>query len=113
VLGSVQQPGAYLFTADVGAVSAIAARGGFTMRAWKNRVLVIRGSLGNPQTFVVEATDVLSARSPDLKLQPRDIVYVSDRPWARAQELLDTAAQAFVTAATVTWSGINVSGLNP
>jgi protein involved in polysaccharide export with SLBB domain len=112
VLGSVQQPGAFLYTADVGAVAAIAARGGFTMRAWKNRVLVIRGSLGNPQTFVVEATDVLSARSPDLKLQARDIVFVSDRPWARAEELLDTAASAFVTAATVTLTGVHVNGLS-
>jgi protein involved in polysaccharide export with SLBB domain/capsular polysaccharide biosynthesis protein len=113
VLGSVRMPGAYAYTSDVGAVGAIAARGGFTDRAWKNRLLVIRGSLGQPQTFVVNAADILGARSADLKLQPRDIVYVSDRPWARAEELLDTAAQAFVTAAVVTATGIHVDGINP
>lgn len=113
VLGSVRQPGAFLYTSDVGAVAAIAARGGFTERAWKGRVLVIRGSLGRPQTFVLDTKEVLTAKQADLRLQPRDIIYVSDRPWARAEELLDTAASAFVTAATVSWTGIHVNGLTP
>jgi protein involved in polysaccharide export with SLBB domain/capsular polysaccharide biosynthesis protein len=112
VLGAVTQPGAQTYTSDIGAIAAIASRGGFTLRAWKNRVLVIRGSLNKPETFVLDAMEVLRARQADLRLQPRDIVYVSDRPWARAEELLDTAAAAFVTAATVTATGIHVNGLN-
>ncbi len=111
VLGSVRSPGAFLYTTDVGAVAAIAAKGGFTNRAWKGKVLVIRGSLGRPETFIVDAADVLAARAPDITLRPRDIIYVSDRPWARAEELLDTAASAFVTAATVSWTGLHVNGL--
>lgn len=112
VLGAVTQPGAYTFTGDVGVVGAIAARGGFTDRAWKKRLLVIRGSLGHPETFVVDAADVLAAKARDLRLQPRDIVFVSDRPWARAEDILDIAASAFVTSATVLWTGIHVNGLD-
>jgi len=41
-------------------------------------------------------------------LQPGDLVYVSDRPWIRAEELLDQAASAFVESAVVTWAGLNV-----
>jgi protein involved in polysaccharide export with SLBB domain/capsular polysaccharide biosynthesis protein len=108
VLGSVQNPGAYIYTTTSGAVGAIAARGGFTLRAWKNKLLVVRGSLDHPQTFVVDAASVLTGAQPDLKLQPHDIVYVSERPWIRAEELLDTAASAFVTSAMVTWTGIHV-----
>ncbi len=108
VLGAVRMPGPHVFNSDVGALGAIAGRGGFTERAWKNRLLVIRGNLGRPESFVIDAKDVLSARTADMKLQPGDIVYVADRPWARAEELLDTAAQAFVQSAVVVWEGLRV-----
>jgi protein involved in polysaccharide export with SLBB domain/capsular polysaccharide biosynthesis protein len=104
VVGSVRSPGAHAFTTQIGALGAIAARGGFTERAWKNRFLVVRGSLGQPETFIVDATDVLSGQKADIKLQPRDIVFVSDRPWARAEELIDAAASAFVTSAVFSWT---------
>jgi protein involved in polysaccharide export with SLBB domain len=111
VLGAVRQSGAYSYTTSVGALGAVAARGGFTERAWKQKLLVIRGSLGRPEAFVVNAADVLSGRTPDLKLQPKDIVYVSERPWVRAEELLDAAASAFVTSAVVVWTGVHVSSV--
>ena len=76
--------------------------------AYRGRLLVVRGSIQHPQTFVIDANDVLSAKTADVKLQPHDIVYVSKRPWWRAEELLDEAASAFVTAATVMWTGIHV-----
>jgi len=41
-------------------------------------------------------------------LQPGDLVYVADRPWIKAEELLDHAATAFVESAVVTWAGLNV-----
>ena len=87
---------------------AITELGGFTDRAWKKRVLVIRGSLEHPQAFVVDAGAVLSARAPDFKLQPDDIVYVHYRPWIKAEELLDLAATAFVQSATIYWTGMHV-----
>ena len=108
VLGEVLQPGASVFNEGTGALAAIAARGGFSERAWKKRLLVIRGSLNKPETFVVNASDVLLAKSADFKLQPKDIVYVSARPWIRVEELLDLAASAFVEAATVTWTGVHI-----
>lgn len=108
VLGAVRMPGAYTFNTDVGALGAIAGRGGFTERAWRNKLLVIRGNLGRPETFIVDARDVLSARGSDVKLQAKDIIFVADKPWARAEELLNLAAQAFVESAVVTWTGLRV-----
>lgn len=108
VLGYVDRPGAYSYNGTVGSLAAVAARGGFSDDAWKQRILVVRGSLQHPQTFVVDARDVLSGHTPDVKLQPHDIVYVSKRPWARGEELLDEAATAFVTSAVVMWTGIHV-----
>src|SRR5262249_5528585 len=39
VLGEVRLPGPTVFRAGLGAVGAIAARGGFTERAWRDKVL--------------------------------------------------------------------------
>ncbi|MDE3084132.1 MAG: polysaccharide biosynthesis/export family protein, partial [Verrucomicrobiota bacterium] len=109
VLGEVRFPGPMSYTQDVNAIAAIAGRGGFTQRAWKGRVLVVRGSLNNPTPFVVNVVGALKGQAPNFQLQPKDIVYVSSRPWIRAEELLDTVASAFVESATVTATGLHVT----
>jgi len=111
VVGEVLTPGAATCTADTSALRAIAEQGGFTHRAWKQKILVIRGSLNNPQTFVVDADAVLAAHAPDFKLEPDDIVYVHYRPWIKAEELLDLAASAFVQSVTIYWTGLHVGPL--
>ena len=105
VLGEVRFPGTLLYSPHTSTLEAIAVRGGFSDRAWQKHLLVIRGSLEHPQTFIVNATDVLSAKIADFQLQPRDIVYVSSRPWIRAEDLLDAAASAFVESAVITATG--------
>ena len=47
VLGEVQFPGPVPYNPGISTVSAISVRGGFTDRAWKKKLLVVRGSL-NP-----------------------------------------------------------------
>jgi protein involved in polysaccharide export with SLBB domain len=96
VLGEVNAPGIAAFLPRTTVVGVIAARGGFTIRAYKSHVLVARGSLNRPETFVVNTSDILSGKTPDFKLQPRDIVYVSQSPWIRAEEIIDTAVIAFM-----------------
>jgi polysaccharide biosynthesis/export protein len=101
VLGEVVLPGLLNFAARPTVISAISARGGFTTRSFKSRVLVVRGSLDRPETFIVDTAAVLKGQAPDFKLQPRDIVYVSINPWITVGEVLDLAVKSFVTALTV------------
>jgi len=96
VLGEVNNPGTAAFLPRTTVIGAIAARGGFTVRAFKSRVLVVRGSLSHPQSFVVDTDAILSAKQPDFKLQSKDIIYISQSPWVRVEELLDAAVTAFV-----------------
>jgi protein involved in polysaccharide export with SLBB domain len=96
VLGEVMLPGVVTFAPKPTVLNVIAARGGYTARAYKSRVLVVRGSLEHPQTFEIDTRAILAGKSPDFKLEPKDIVYVSLNPWKVGGEVLDTAVRAFV-----------------
>jgi protein involved in polysaccharide export with SLBB domain len=108
VLGRVVSPGTQLWEPTTTVISAITRRGSFTPDAYRQKVLVVRGSLNNPQTFVVDTAAILSARQPDFKLEPRDIVYVNSKPWTAAQQLLESAVASFVSAAFVTYTGEHI-----
>jgi protein involved in polysaccharide export with SLBB domain/uncharacterized protein involved in exopolysaccharide biosynthesis len=108
VLGEVRTPGVMSYVSDPTVITAVSSRGGFTDRAYKSRVLVVRGSLQKPETFVVDTHAILDARQPDFVLQPKDIVYVHSRPFIKAEELLDVAATAFIQSATAGWAGFHV-----
>jgi hypothetical protein len=56
------------FTPQPTAIRAIAGRGGFSDKAFKSRVLVVRGSFNSPQTFVVDTAAILSGKTPDFRL---------------------------------------------
>ena len=101
VFGEVLSPGPVPHGPEMSAMRALAGRGGFTPRAYKTHVLIVRGSLSRPQTIVVNTTDILGAKALDVKLQPRDIVYVSRKPWYKAEELLELAVTAFLRSAIV------------
>ena len=108
VLGEVAVPGVMAFAPKTTVISALASRGGFSIKAFESRVLVVRGSLTHPQTFVVNTSAILKGKERDFKLEPKDIVYVSANPWVKAEDLLDTAARAFLQSMLVQYTTLNV-----
>jgi len=108
IVGEVGNPGAELYKPGLSVVAAIAEAGGFTDRAWKGKVLVVRGSLNQPQTFAVNVKDILSANATGFALAPGDIIYVHHRPWIYAEELVNLAASAFIQSVVITWTGLHV-----
>jgi protein involved in polysaccharide export with SLBB domain len=108
VLGDVKMQGTQGLLAHTSVHSAIAQAGGFTPKAYTRRVLVVRGSLDKPEAFTVNMDDILNARQKGFRLQPKDIVYIADKPWARAEELLSFAVNAFLQGAVSGWAGANV-----
>jgi protein involved in polysaccharide export with SLBB domain len=108
VLGpGIAAPGPMPYSPNMTVLKALASRGGFADKAYQSRVLVVRGSLSHPQTFVVNTPDILKAKTVDFRLEPRDIVYVSKRPWAKAENCRD-CNKSFLRAVIVTWTGLNV-----
>jgi len=108
VVGEVRLPGTVVYSPDLTIIGAISARGGYTDRAYRARVLVVRGSLNNPERFAVDTHAILDGRSRDFQLQPRDIIYVNSRPFIRVEELADLAATAFVQSLITTWVGVDI-----
>lgn len=108
VVGAVAGQGVVPYSQNATIISAITSRGGFVEKAYQSKVLVVRGSLETPETFIVDAKAILAGEKPDFRLEPKDIVYVSRRPWARAEEILDGATLAFIQSALVTWTGQHV-----
>ena len=108
VLGNVKMQGTQGLLAHTSVHSAIAQAGGFSPKAYTRRVLVVRGSLEKPESFVVSMDDLLAARAKGFRLQPKDIVYIADKPWARAEELLGFAVNAFLQGAVSGWTTANV-----
>ncbi len=108
VLGEVALPGLVTFRPDTTVLTAISTRGGFNEKAFKSRVLVVRGSLNHPETFVVDTRAMMRGEAPDFRLQPKDIVYVSHRPFYRAEDLMDMATVAFIQSVVTSWVGTDV-----
>ena len=111
VLGAVTAPGVQGLTPDATVVAAITRRSGFTERAWTQQVLVIRGSFAQPKTFIINVKNILAAKEKDFKLEPKDIVYVADRPWIAAEDILQGALSAFASSAASTWVDQNLNPL--
>ncbi len=108
VLGAVGSPGAQGLSIDASVLGSITLAGGFTENAFRQRVLVVRGSLENPERFIVNIKDVLAGKVPDFRLLPRDLVYVSNRPWIRVEDLADLAVTSFIQTVVTTWTGRNI-----
>ncbi len=111
VLGEVNSPNPQGFTPRLTVLAAITQRDGFTKAAYRERVLVVRGSIKKPQLFVVDTNAILKGRAPDFPLEPKDIVYVSNRPWKVAEDMADAAVSTFIQAAVTTWTGDSIGPL--
>jgi len=108
VVGEVRLPGSVVYTPQMTIMAAITARGGYSERAYKARVLVVRGSVNNPQAFAVDTHAILDGKATNFKLLPKDIVYVNSRPFIRVEELADLAMTAFIQSLITEWVGVDV-----
>lgn len=101
VIGEVIQPRAVGYKNQVSLLGAIAQAEGPTREAHLPQMTIIRGSLSNPKTAVVDYDAILSGKSPDIILQPRDIVYVPSRPHQKIIDLYNVAVSSFARTIAV------------
>lgn len=71
ILGEVRAPGSYDFKSDISVLNAVAMAGGFTYRADKNEVRILRSQEGQP--------DVYEEFPIGTPVHPGDIILVEER----------------------------------
>ena len=91
VIGNVNNPGRRKMPVKMTVAQAIAEAGGFDKYAWKMKVLLIRGSIHDPETQIINMKDILEGKRPDVELESKDIVFVNRRPFDMLERVLDTA----------------------
>jgi protein involved in polysaccharide export with SLBB domain len=80
VLGQVKEPGSYPFKERLTLVQAISLAGGMNPLAMPKKVKLIRETEAGRETFELDVTAIIERGSPDLPLEPGDIVFVPESP---------------------------------
>lgn len=78
VMGAVYQPRAVAFKDQVTLMTALAHCRGFIKGAKMNKVVIVRGSLREPEIAIVDAEAILNGQRADVLLKPKDLVYVPE-----------------------------------
>lgn len=101
VMGEVMQPRAIGFKNQVTLLGAIAQAEGPTRDAHIRQITIIRGSLSDPKTALIDYDAILKGKQPDVLLQPRDIIYVPSRPHQKLIDLYNVAVSTFARTIAV------------
>jgi polysaccharide export outer membrane protein len=101
VLGAVTQPRSIAYSEGMTAAGAIASAYGTLKGAYLHHVVVIRGSLTEPQVTTIDYKNAIKGEALDMALQPHDIVYVPFSPYRYIQHYIEIAINTFASAAAI------------
>ena len=101
VLGAVVQGKPVPYVEGMTVAGAIAGAYGTAPDAYLRHVVVVRGSLTQPEVTVVNYHDVVRGEAPDVPLQPHDIVYVPYSPYRYLKKYAEMALDTFVSSMAI------------
>lgn len=118
VLGAVNSPRPIGFEDNMTVVSALAKALGPQPGAQLAKVAIVRGSLASPKIAIVDVNAILTGKETDIRLEPRDIIYVPFTPYRTLEKYAKMITDTFVRtvaanegghAAAPSFSGVGVS----
>lgn len=101
VLGAVLQPRSVSYREQVSLISAIAEAQGTIKYAYLSHVAIVRGSLAQPKIAIVDYRSIVKGRSPDVVLEPGDIVYVPFTPYRTLERYANLILNTFVSTVAI------------
>lgn len=101
VLGAVIEPRAIVYSDGLTVAGAVASAYGTLKGAYMHHVVVIRGSIAQPQVYVVDYKQVIRGEAQDIALQPHDLVYVPYSPYRYLQRYVEIALNTFASSAAI------------
>jgi len=109
ILGAVNQPRAVGFKDQVTLISAMATAKGPAKDAWLKHIAIVRGSLTEPQIAIVDYEAIVMGRATDIRLEPRDIVFVPFSPYRNLNAYAKLIVNTFVKTIAANEGGRAVS----
>lgn len=123
VMGAVRYPRALPFTDQMSLVSAIASASGTvtfdildhadsgvtTANADLSHIAVVRGSLSEPQVFILNYHDIVKGKAPDFHLEPGDIINVPNSPYTSLKRYVNLIVSTF-SATVAANEGVRAGG---
>jgi len=110
VLGAVMQPRPLGFMDDITLVGAIAKAQGPAPYAYLTHVVIIRGSLTAPKVAFVNYQRIITGGEPDIKLEPRDIIYIPNSPLETVERYIKLILDTYTRTAAINEGGRAASG---
>jgi protein involved in polysaccharide export with SLBB domain len=101
VLGAVLQPKPVQYVRGMSLMQAIAGAYGTVRDAWLGHVTIVRGSISHPEVAFVNYYDIVKGQTPDVVLEPGDIVYVPLTRYRYLRKYLDIALNTFVSSVAI------------
>ncbi|WP_309400689.1 polysaccharide biosynthesis/export family protein [Cerasicoccus maritimus] len=111
LLGRVNQPKAVSYKDGLTLTECIAYGLGPAQKAYLSQVVIVRGSLREPQVAVVDFHAIMTGQAPDVRLEPSDIVWIPQNPWATAYDYLKQVVRSAAQAIAIN-EGSRVAGLD-
>jgi protein involved in polysaccharide export with SLBB domain len=112
VLGAVAQPRPVPYHDGLTVAGAVANAYGTINGAYLAHVAVVRGSLSHPQIQIVDYKHVIRGTATDIRLQPRDIVYVPYSPYRYISRYIDVILNTFVSSVAINAGARAVGGVS-
>jgi len=122
VMGAVKAPRSVLYTDGMTLVSAMTSASGAATVGWfvpsnygimpdayLSHVAIVRGSLSEPQMSIVDYGAIIKGKARDVLLEPGDIVFVPNAPYATLKRYLNTILGTFITTVAAN-EGITAGG---
>lgn len=96
VIGAVRSPRPLGYIDFMTVAGAIARALGPTPDAFLEQLVLVRGSLAQPRVALINYRAIVTGQAPDVRLEPRDILYVPDKPYKYLEKYAKSAVDTFV-----------------
>lgn len=100
VLGEVNHADMFAYREGMSLTKALVIAKGFSRIADTDRVHVIRGSLTDPELYVVDLDDIYNGHVTDIALEPGDIVFVPPTGLSKWSQIVNQLLPSMVFART-------------
>jgi polysaccharide export outer membrane protein len=101
VLGAVTEARAIAYSEGLTVAGAVASAYGTLKGAYMHHVVVVRGSMAQPEVYVVDYKGVIRGEAHDIALEPHDIVYVPFSPYRYLERYVEIALDTFASSAAI------------